>query len=892
MAKQPRPTTETPTVEPPPYTSPAPSYLTGEFPYKEVTRYLTEPPQVSVEPPTTEEIITGVVAKKAPRPGEPTVGPTGAERRRGFEDIVPTITEEPTSRIIDPVTKQLRDVTRTELQEIRRTAPSAEGPLAGTKWALPKPPAPPLEAVAALLKTGEATTRTEALMILQARASVPEGGKITGYKFLGKKRPLTPRGEQLQVGYETSVKEPMGPPVKAPTTREPTRWIKVSSGSERALLAEEYKQKYGEEIPINVFPYKRTLPRGEVEYRYIPTQFKSMDEYEKALREYKEYEAHKEELRVMAQKDPLRYWGTYVSSAWAHGPITAMGIGARTITRGFIGAVSPEERERMAEEELTSITQRTLGLEKEPVKTILMGEAQVPILYGTSYLAGAAQTKLATTAALGEIPKWVPAGVSAVTKIGGAGIVTAYVAPPILEGKPVEAVGRVAEVGASIPIAYTGAQAGAKWMLIREYPKLLVGPDASPAELARAKMYVETAVKAGQIDFKAKPSSIREAVKKTQGMGGKVGDVTADYLIQQRSDIKMGGSTGAQTQIDLGRELGDIDLYTDNPKQQQQILYEMYQKAGIDSYKKGHTVKTYTGSSVSFSHTSKLTEQIGYAGTVKTPEGVQVIDVKGQLIRKAGGPFEDAWRVKDFGDFDRMVSQILTRGTIAAEKSPPIISGFKLSKVEALKRMFSEVGRKGTAYGDVDIDAPPTPTFIPYTSPKYAKPEKPKVYPPVVPTERYAPTTPQDIDYTTITPPPTEYPQFLIPQPKYVYKPRYPSPMLPAAYPKPGPPPEPKYPPYKAKKPKVFMFVTKGLKKELPSPLGPRKVKRKKAKVKLKVGEPKLPEVFAYPDPVSAAISQARYGVATAPKFKVGQVEAFRKQFYAKVPTKEMITYG
>ncbi|MEM5867083.1 MAG: hypothetical protein QXG39_04110 [Candidatus Aenigmatarchaeota archaeon] len=53
----------------------------------------------------------------------------------------------------------------------------------------------------------------------------------------------------------------------------------------------------------------------------------------------------------------------------------------------------------------------------------------------------------------------------------------------------------------------------------------------------------------------------------------------------------------------------------------------------------------------------------------------------------------------------------------------------------------------------------------------------------------------------------------------------------------------------------------------------------------------KSKEVFHYPyaDLISVAISQARYGKATTPKLSKEQIEEFRKQFYVKVPTKELL---
>ena len=291
------------------------------------------------------------------------------------------------------------------------------------------------------------------------------------------------------------------------TTRQPTAF-------ERAAAGERYNP-YARKT--DVVDYTTTKAGVTAQVTTTPTQMGQVtavrehpsQQYSEVMRQEKIAKQRDRIVRermttleTTARTDPGKYGVQYATSAWAAGPISAAGIGLRTVARYTL----IEDKQIAKQLELRAFAERTLALEQRPVEYIAKGMAQVPIVAGISYVMGTVGAKLAYSH-VGTAKAF-----SVGTKVLAGGATVAYVGPPIVKGDYVEAVGRVGETLAAAPFAYYGYKAGVTRVVRQEYIKQFGVPEKQ----------LKLAERLGQLPQR-KPKPLGEVIKEIPIMQKKGG---------------------------------------------------------------------------------------------------------------------------------------------------------------------------------------------------------------------------------------------------------------------------------------------------------------------------------------------------------------------------------
>lgn len=440
--------------------------------------------------------------------------------------------------------------------------------------------------------------------------------------------------------------------------------------------------------------------------------------------------------------------------------------------------------------------------------------------------------------------------------------------------KPVETVSEAAETFREKPLRTTLEMVGGA-LIFGKLPVSKVITDLPPIKQrivlrALTKDMPPAEAKA----FKAKVSELRKVGRRVQPPvkeidfnivleNPKVSRIAKSYVKEKGHTV--GGSVGQQTQLYVPRRPPrDIDLFTKGPAKTARELASKFREAGIKDVtlrtKKIGTMmesgKIFVGGKKIEFHTDAWRKAFAYAEKpVKTPEGIKVVRLREQALRKSFG-IKFGARVKDIPDVKRVVASLKRSRELGYKELPligriipelpigrplkgivgaPKIKPPKAPEPKALKPKVPKK-EKPSVYkivGDYKSYKPPKKPKAPYVP--YGKPSPKKV--PALP---YAPYKPPKAPKTPPYPPP--------------YKPSKPPttypPLKPPTKPYPGAPPYDSYPgmvPSRA--PKISALTPKypGRPRGIKMLIGERKVRKpKKTKRKIsKIGPTYKPSLLA-----------------------------------------------
>lgn len=558
-------------------------------------------------------------------------------------------------------------------------------------------------------QAGKTVRIPESQFTPQMRAQAEETGTVFGTRFSGYETyhpaPVMQQGEGVYYSPEGAQRAGFI------SRQQAAEYEKAGTGRvfipQASILAgRQLEQYYGAEYEKMRTQYGE--PRADV------SKMEAL--YSFAKEQYEKTEAPIQEritaLQKIAKEDPARYLGLYYTSAWGSGIISAAGIAGRTIGQPIESWIKGEPIGEAGKRELREFAIRTLEFEKEPVKTIGLGMLQAPLIAGSSYVFGVLGAKAALYSDIAG------KAFSIGTKAAFAGLTVAHVAPSFLEGKYAETVGKGAEILGTIGLGYEPFKAGVKKQLEISYAKEYGIPSEA----------LKLAGKAGEL-AKIKVRPYEEVLKEMPLMkkgGARLRETTLDVLYAQRGKIIIGGSSAARAQV-LGKIPKDIDIYAKSVSQFKRVALGAYREADLDVTAKGSSL-FFKGEKLFDIHTIEfLTQKTFYKGEVTSPEGLRLMDVRGQLFRKVAAAYEEpsSFRVlKDIPDFEKMVKSVISTGTLEAEKSLPILKQFKEAKVTSTKKALQSFIESTKGYATYEKPSVAMMPLLPVFIPSYKKSEK------------------------------------------------------------------------------------------------------------------------------------------------------------------------
>lgn len=405
-------------------------------------------------------------------------------------------------------------------------------------------------------------------------------------------------------------------------------------------------------------------------------------------------------LKSISKKDRPMYLGLYYTSAWGSGPVSAAYIGAKSIGQPIESWIKGEPLSSAAGRELREFAIRTLNFEKEPTKTVGFGMLQAPLVAGGSFVLGS----LGAKAALYSDVAGSAFNIGTKLLFGGAAV--ADIAPSLIKGEYAESVGKFGEILSTAGLGYEPFKIGVRKQLEVAYIE----------KYGISKEALSLAAKAGNLaNIKVRPYKDVLNEMPIMGKGStRLKSTTLDLLISQKENIIIGGSSAARTQIE-GKIPKDIDIYAGDVGEFKNVALSAYRKAGLDVTSKGSGLM-FKGQKLFDIHTTEfLTQKTFYMGEVLSPEGLKLMNVRGQLFRKVSAIYEEPSKIgrrKDIPDFEKMVNSVITTGQLEAESSLPIFKQFKQAKISSTKKALDAFIKSSKGYASTTTYDVKTPLLI------------------------------------------------------------------------------------------------------------------------------------------------------------------------------------